>query len=219
MIITIDGPAGVGKSTVAQMLAQKLGFDFLNTGAMYRCAALASIEANIPRDDSEKIVDCVKSLRFEQKGPQIFLSGRDVTDRIRQKDVTQLVSHIADIIPLRHVLIEWQKEFAKGRNIVTEGRDQGSVVFNNAECKIFLTATPEIRARRRTDQLQQMGINANLDQILNDQILRDELDAKRPFGALRPASDCVIIQSDDLSMEQVIEEMLSIVRSKSQSSQ
>lgn len=219
MIITIDGPAGVGKSTVAQMLAQKLGFDFLNTGAMYRCAALASIEANIPLDASEKIVDCVKSLRFEQKGPRIFLSGRDVTERIRQKDVTQLVSPIADIIPLRHVLIEWQKEFAQGRDIVTEGRDQGSVVFHDADCKIFLTATPEIRAKRRTDQLQRMGIDAHFDQILKDQILRDELDAKRPFGALRPASDCVVIQSDDLSMEQVIEQMLSIVRKKSQSSQ
>jgi len=219
MIITIDGPAGVGKSTVAQMLAQKLGFDFLNTGAMYRCAALASIEAHIPLDASEKIVDCVKSLRFEQKGPQIFLDNRDVTERIRQKDVTQLVSPIADIIPLRHVLIEWQKKFAQGRNIVTEGRDQGSVVFNNADCKIFLTATPEIRARRRTDQLQLMGIDADFNQILKDQILRDELDAKRPFGALRPASDCVVIRSDDLSMEQVIEEMLRIVRSKSQSSQ
>jgi cytidylate kinase len=214
MIITIDGPAGVGKSTVAQLLAKSLGFEFLNTGAMYRCAALASIEANIPIDQPDAIVEHVKSLRFEQNGSQILLSGRNVSDRIRESDVTQLVSPIASIIPLRMVLIQWQKDFAIGRNIVTEGRDQGSVVFTNAECKIFLTASPEVRAQRRTDELIAKGRSVDFEQILSDQIKRDELDANRPFGALRPAEDAIILHSDQLSLEAVLHELLKIARSK-----
>jgi cytidylate kinase len=214
MIITIDGPAGVGKSTVAQLLAKSLGFEFLNTGAMYRCAALASIEANIPIDQPDAIVEHVKSLRFEQNGSQILLSGRNVSDRIRESDVTQLVSPIASIIPLRMVLIQWQKDFAIGRNIVTEGRDQGSVVFTNAECKIFLTASPEVRAQRRTDELIAKGRSVDFEQILSDQIKRDELDANRPFGALRPAADAIILHSDQLSLEAVLNELLKIARSK-----
>jgi cytidylate kinase len=214
MIITIDGPAGVGKSTVAQLLAKSLGFEFLNTGAMYRCAALASIEANIPLDQQAAIVEHVKKLHFEQQGNKILLSGRDVSERIRESDVTRLVSPIASIVPLRMVLIDWQKGFAAGRNIVTEGRDQGSVVFTHAECKIFLTASPEIRAKRRTDELIAKGQTADFEQILNDQIKRDELDANRPFGALRPAADAVILQSDQLSLEEVLSELLLIARSK-----
>lgn len=214
MIVTIDGPAGVGKSTVAQSLAKTLGFEFLNTGAMYRCAALASVDAKIPIDHPTEIVEHVKKLRFEQNGSQILLSGRDVSERIRESDVTKLVSPIASIIPLRMVLIDWQKQFAQGRNIVTEGRDQGSVVFTDAECKIFLTASPEIRARRRTDELTHKGINADYDQILMEQIQRDELDASRPFGALRPSMDAVIVQSDNLSLEEVHDKLLQIVRSK-----
>jgi cytidylate kinase len=214
MIITIDGPAGVGKSTVAQLLAKSLGFEFLNTGAMYRCAALASIEANIPIDQPDAIVEHVKSLRFEQNGSQILLSGRNVSDRIRESDVTQLVSPIASIIPLRMVLIQWQKDFAIGRNIVTEGRDQGSVVFTNAECKIFLTASPEVRAQRRTDELIAKGRSVDFEQILSDQVKRDELDANRPFGALRPAADAIILHSDQLSLEAVLNELLKIARSK-----
>lgn len=214
MIITIDGPAGVGKSTVAQLLAKALGFEFLNTGAMYRCAALVSIEANIPIDQQAAIVEQVKKLRFEQQGNKIFLSGRDVSERIRESDVTRLVSPIASIIPLRMVLIDWQKGFAEGRNIVTEGRDQGSVVFTNAECKIFLTASPEIRAKRRTDELIAKGQAADFEQILTDQIKRDELDANRPFGALRPAADAIILQSDQLSLDEVLAELLQIARSK-----
>ncbi|MBN8601595.1 MAG: (d)CMP kinase [Planctomycetes bacterium] len=214
MIITIDGPAGVGKSTVAQLLAKSLGFEFLNTGAMYRCAALASLEANIPIEQADKIVEHVKTLRFEQQGAKILLSGRDVTARIRESDVTKLVSPIASIIPLRLVLIDWQKEFANGRNIVTEGRDQGSVVFTNAECKIFLTASPEIRARRRTDELIAKGQQADYTQILQDQIERDQLDANRPFGALRPAEDSVVVQSDNLPIEAVLELLLQIAHSK-----
>jgi cytidylate kinase len=214
MIITIDGPAGVGKSTVAQLLAKALGFEFLNTGAMYRCAALVSIEANIPIDQQAAIVEQVKKLRFEQQGNKILLSGRDVSERIRESDVTRLVSPIASIIPLRMVLIDWQKGFAEGRNIVTEGRDQGSVVFTNAECKIFLTASPEIRAKRRTDELIAKGQAADFEQILTDQIKRDELDANRPFGALRPAADAIILQSDQLSLDEVLAELLQIARSK-----
>lgn len=214
MIVTIDGPAGVGKSTVAQRLAKTLGFEFLNTGAMYRCAALASIDAKISIDHPADIVEQVKKLQFEQNGSQILLSGRDVSERIRESDVTKLVSPIASIIPLRMVLIDWQKQFAQGRNIVTEGRDQGSVVFTDAECKIFLTASPEIRARRRTDELTHKGLNADYDQILLDQIQRDELDASRPFGALRPSTDSVIVQSDNLSLDEVHDKLLQIVRSK-----
>jgi cytidylate kinase len=181
---------------------------------MYRCAALASIEANIPIDQPDAIVEHVKSLRFEQNGSQILLSGRNVSDRIRESDVTQLVSPIASIIPLRMVLIQWQKDFAIGRNIVTEGRDQGSVVFTNAECKIFLTASPEVRAQRRTDELIAKGRSVDFEQILSDQVKRDELDANRPFGALRPAADAIILHSDQLSLEAVLNELLKIARSK-----
>jgi cytidylate kinase len=111
-------------------------------------------------------------------------------------------------------LIQWQKDFAIGRNIVTEGRDQGSVVFTNAECKIFLTASPEVRAQRRTDELIAKGRSVDFEQILSDQVKRDELDANRPFGALRPAADAIILHSDQLSLEAVLHELLKIARSK-----
>lgn len=215
MIITIDGPAGVGKSTIAQLLAKALNFDFLNTGAMYRCAALAALQAGIPIDDHDKLVEYVKDLKFEQKGERIFLDGRDVTERIRDADVTKLVSSVANIVPLRLILIQWQRDFARNRNIVTEGRDQGSVVFTDAECKIFLTASPEIRAQRRTDQLLAQGVAADYQQILEDQIHRDLQDSQRSFGALRQSSDSAVVISDHMSPDDVLETLLTLVRSKS----
>ncbi len=212
MIITIDGPAGVGKSTAAQSLADALGFACLNTGAMYRCVALATLEHRIPLTDHDHIVALAQSLAFEQQGKLIFLNGVDVTERIRERDVATAVGSVADIVALRKVLIQWQRAFAKGRDIVTEGRDQGTEVFDNAECKIFLTASAEVRARRRTDELIAKGLSADYSQILADQIKRDFEDAHRPVGALRQATDSKVVESDHLSREDVVKKLLEIVR-------
>ena len=214
MIITIDGPAGVGKSTIAQLLAKALNFDFLNTGAMYRCAALAALQAGIPIEDHDRLVEHVKDLKFEQKGERIFLDGLDVTERIRAADITKLVSSVANVIPLRLILIQWQRDFARDRNIVTEGRDQGTVVFTDAQCKIFLTASPEIRARRRTDQLLAQGVTADFQQILEEQVQRDLQDSQRSFGALKQSPDSEIVISDHMSPDDVLEALLTLVRAK-----
>ena len=214
MIITIDGPAGVGKSTIAKLLAKALNFDFLNTGAMYRCAALAALQAGISIEDHDRLVEHVKDLKFEQKGERIFLDGLDVTERIRAADITKLVSSVANVIPLRLILIQWQRDFARDRNIVTEGRDQGTVVFTDAQCKIFLTASPEIRARRRTDQLLAQGVTADFQQILEEQVQRDLQDSQRSFGALKQSPDSEVVISDHMSPDDVLEALLTLVRAK-----
>lgn len=211
MIVTIDGPAGAGKSSIAKQVAERLGFDFLDTGAMYRAVTLGVIRAQIGLQDIDALVAYAQKVSLRWDDNRIYLDGVDVTEEIRTPVVTSAIRHLADLPEVRQQLSTQQRRIAKGRNIVTEGRDQGSDVFPDAECKIFLTASPEERARRRQQQLADVGRYLPLEDVLAAQEKRDAEDQNRPIGALRAADDAVILDSDGMSSDEVLQRTLQIV--------
>jgi cytidylate kinase/pantoate ligase/cytidylate kinase len=211
MIVTIDGPAGAGKSSVARALAQRLGFRFLDTGAMYRVVALAAAERQLDPEDAVGLAElaCRIDMRFEDD--RVLLDGRDVTQEIRSSEITARVRPVADNPRVRQRLIDLQRDIARQGDIVTEGRDQGTVAFPDAECKIFLTASPEERARRRVSDLSQRGESVSFREVLDQQNRRDLQDSRRPVGALVRARDAVQVSTDGMSQPQVVEHLAEIV--------
>jgi CMP/dCMP kinase len=214
MIVTIDGPAGAGKSSVSRELAWRLGFRFLDTGAMYRAITLAALRANIGWHDSNRLVELAEQCDLVMDDEHIWLNRVDVTDDIRALEVTRAIHHIADHPEIRGLLVEKQRQIASQNDYVTEGRDQGTVAFPNAECKIFLTASPLERARRRQVELQQKGKDVGLDQILREQNDRDHRDSTRPVGRLMKADDAVEVVTDGMLPEQVLDHLERLVRTK-----
>ena len=214
MIVTIDGPAGAGKSSIARQAADSLGFEFLDTGAMYRAIALAGIRADVDWSDKAALLRLANKVNIEFRDRCVWLNGNDVTALIRTPSVTDVIRHVADVVEIREILTEKQRAFVDGRDVVTEGRDQGSEVFPHAQCKIFLTASPEERARRRQQQLSEAGRYVPLEDILAQQNRRDQEDSSRPVGGLRAAEDAIILQSDSLSLDEVLLEVLRIVHQR-----
>ena len=214
MILTIDGPAGAGKSSVTRKLADRLGFQFLDTGAMYRAVTWAAMNAEIDFKEESRLVTLVESLELQLNDDAVVVNGTDVTGQIRERMVTLNVSAIADSIPIRMHLVELQRRLAAAGDYVCEGRDQGTVVFPDAFCKIYLTASPEQRAQRRMDQLTAAGQFVDYDQILREQAIRDRQDQSRPFGALARAEDAVEVNTDHKSMDEVVDELERIARAK-----
>ena len=214
MIVTIDGPAGAGKSSVARFLAERLGFQFLDTGAMYRSVAWLALQQQVSWDDAARIVQLVEELDLQLTEDQVLVNGQDVTKEIREPEVGQVIHHVADNQQVREQLVQLQRKLVAGQDVVTEGRDQGSVAFPDAACKIFLTASPEQRARRRTAQLEKRGENISWEEVLVQQNERDQRDRDRPVGGLTKAADAVEVLTDNLSVEQVVDELESLVRSR-----
>ena len=212
MIVTIDGPAGAGKSSVARQLANVLGFQFLDTGAMYRCVVLAALDAGIDLTDQVAMADIASEMKFSTDGDQISLNGQDVTAAIRTQEVTTSIHYVADNPQIRNILVRLQQDFASDVDVVTEGRDQGTVAFPNAECKIFLTASPVERARRRQEQLRQQGEQVELEVILQSQQTRDEQDEARELGGLHAAVDAVHVVTDGMKQFEVVEHLERLVR-------
>lgn len=211
MIITIDGPAGAGKSTVARALARRLGFRFLDTGAMYRAVALAALRRGLDWDAPDDMARLVQKLDVQTAGERILLNGEDVTEAVRTSEVTAVTRYAAGNPQVRAFLVELQRKLAGKDNVVTEGRDQGTVAFPMAECKIFLTASPEERARRRLRDLQTQGEPVTLEQVLAAQERRDREDATRAVGPLVPAADAIEVYTDGLSLDQVVDKLESLV--------
>lgn len=214
MVITIDGPAGSGKSTIARQAAKQLGAVFLDTGAMYRAVTFAAIEAGLNLEDSPGIVALMEKRGFVftagSSYMQVELDGRDISEAIRQPKVTEKVRFIASSGSVREVLVRWQQEFAQRyERVVTEGRDQGTVVFPDADRKFFLTAGLEERARRRMEELKQKGTNVTLETLIEAIHQRDESDRNRKVGPLRKADDAIEIDTSDMSIEQVVEAVVS----------
>jgi len=214
MIVTIDGPAGAGKSSAARELARRLGFRFLDTGAMYRAVTFAARERGLDLADGERLAELASQIRVELVGDQVLLDGRDVTGALRKSDITAAIHYAADNPAVRSRLVEWQRAEAARDNVVTEGRDQGTVAFPEAECKIFLTADEEERARRRQADLLARGEDIPFDEVLANQRLRDHRDSSRSVGALVKAEDAIEVFTDGLTPEEVVIQLERIVRSK-----
>ncbi len=212
LIITIDGPAASGKSTVAQLLAERLGASFLDTGAMYRAVTLAAIESGVDMGDEEKLLGVLETSEFKFAAKKdrmcVFVDGVDVTEQIRGTKVTANAHYVASAVKLREKLVQMQRKFAAGEErIVTEGRDQGTVAFPDADIKFYLTADVTERARRRLTELRVKGGDESLEQIQNAIEERDRADASRAVGPLRPAGDAIVVDTTDLSIEEVVEKL------------
>lgn len=212
MIVTIDGPAGAGKSSISRRLAETIGYEFLDTGAMYRAIALLGLRANTDWEDEQRLVDFARTVEMDLSGPRVLLFGEDVTEEIRTQRVTAVTRYSAKNVGVREQLVRLQREIAHGKDIVTEGRDQGTLVFPNAECKIFLTASPEERARRRVNDLAARGESVEFNDILQQQAKRDEEDSQREVGPLRKAEDATEVMTDGMTEEEVLAKLVQIVQ-------
>jgi cytidylate kinase len=214
VIVTIDGPAGAGKSSAALALARRLGFRFLDTGAMYRAVALAAMRRRLDWNDPDEVARLVESLAIDLDETRLLLDGEDVTTAIRASDVTVATRQAADHPVVRRRLVELQRLAVGSADFVAEGRDQGTVVFPDAQCKIFLTATPLERARRRHRDLTASGESITLDEVLAQQNSRDTADSMRPVGPLRAAADAVEVVTDGLTCDDVVDRLMAIVVAK-----
>ncbi|MFO0916562.1 MAG: (d)CMP kinase [Pirellulales bacterium] len=214
MIVTIDGPAGAGKSTLAPALADRLGFRFLDTGAMYRAIARELLDRQLRFDDPAAIAEMAQTVKLHVEGSSIFVDGRDVSTLIRKPEVNAVIHHVADNPRVRAMLRQAQREYAERGSLVTEGRDQGTAVFPDAECKIYLTASAEERARRRYHELRERGEAASFEDVLAAQNERDARDQARSDGRLMAAPDAVEICTDGLTTEAVLDRIEQIVRQR-----
>ncbi|MSR28199.1 MAG: (d)CMP kinase [Phycisphaerales bacterium] len=219
IVITIDGPAGTGKSSAAAALALRLGFDMLDTGAMYRAVALLAIERAIAPSNGPGIVAemdrCELVVDFSSRPPIVRLGSRDVHERIRDEDVTRIVSEVASHTAVRARMVEAQRAVAaQHARLITEGRDQGSVVFPDAAVRLWLDARPEVRAHRRAEELRCHGLCVNDHEVMADISARDASDRGRRDGPLARPSGAVSIDTSDLSFAQVLEELERVVRAR-----
>ncbi|WGE43012.1 (d)CMP kinase [Actinobacillus equuli subsp. haemolyticus] len=211
-IITVDGPSGAGKGTLCHALAEKLGFDFLDSGAIYRITALAALKAGIALDDEERIAEVGRHLNVkfipENGEIKVILDGENVGDQIRTAEAGQNASKVAVFPKVREALLQRQRDFSSPNGLIADGRDMGTVVFPEAQVKLFLDASAEERTKRRVKQLQEKGFNANFEEILAEIKERDFRDRNRPVAPLVPAKDALLLDSTTLSIEEVIAQAL-----------
>ena len=219
MIVTIDGPAGVGKSTAARQLAERLGFDFLDTGAMYRAVALCCVEQGGGTHDRSLSARIAATVKIEALAGHVLCDGRDVSRLIRTQEVSEAASIVAQNPAVREALVQQQREVALGRDIVSEGRDQGTIVFPQAECKFFITADPRERALRRHREMTEAGQSIDIEELVRQQKERDDRDEMREIAPLRPASDALIVDTTHRTPEQVLDALVELVRSRQASCQ
>jgi len=210
MVITIDGPAGTGKSTVALAVAERLGFDFLDTGAMYRAIGLAALRRHADLNDGRELAYIAKfskiTFNWSTHPPEVLLNGEPVGHLLRSSECTRAASYVAVVAPIREMLVQQQQRIGQDRgNVVTEGRDQGTVVFPNAELKIYLDAAPQERARRRCVQLRARGEIVDYNEILNDIVSRDRRDATRSAGPLAIPDGAEVIDTTKLTEPEVVD--------------
>ena len=213
-VITIDGPSGSGKGTVAVRIAEELGFTLLDSGALYRSVGIAALRGEIDLRDHQQIAELARHLDIEfgvSSPDSVWLDGEDVSLEIRTDIGSELASQIGAIPAAREALYERQLAFRKAPGLVADGRDMGTVVFQDAIIKIYLTARPEERAQRRYKQLIDKGIDASLADLLRDLKERDARDSERPISPLKPAKDAVVLDTTDLHIDQVVEQVLDLV--------
>ena len=217
--VAIDGPVSAGKSTIARLVARDLGYTYVDSGAMYRALAWAAVEKGIQSDDRAQVVELLRSTTIELSprpdgANEVFVNGRDVTSEIRTPEISQLSSKLSAMTPVRRRMVAIQQHMAKAGGVVMEGRDIQTVVLPDAEVKIFLTALAEERARRRWQELRNRGLKADLDEVLADVQARDRRDSTRADSPLKPARDAVHVDTGGLTIEQVVQRVLAVVRDK-----
>jgi len=219
LIVTIDGPAASGKSTAAWLLAEKLGASFLDTGAMYRAVTYAAMQAGVDMSNEDQLLGVMEKSEFQfiARGNimMVRIGGVDVTEKLRDQQVTANARYVASAPKVREKLVRMQRRFAAAEErIVTEGRDQGTVAFADADIKIFLTAEPSERARRRQAELQTKGGGNSLEEIQIAIEQRDKSDRDRAVGPLRPADDAIVVDTTELNIEKVVDKLLGFVKEK-----
>ena len=215
-IVAIDGPAGSGKGSVTKLIAKKLNLSCIDTGAMYRCVALHMMNKGIKIHELEKINELLKNIEIllDEENEKVFLNGKDVTKQIRSVEVTKIVSQVSAIKEVRLKLVEMQRKIAKDKNIIMEGRDITTIVFPNANVKIYLDADVEERARRRQKQNEEKNIESTYEQVLEDMKKRDENDKNKEFGALKIAEDAIVLNSTGCTAEKVAKKIIKIIKDK-----
>jgi len=212
-IVAIDGPAGAGKSTVSKLLARRLGFSLVDTGAIYRCVALMATQERIPYDDDARLGELLERVRihFQVVGEEnrVFLGGKDVSGDIRSPEISMAASQVSGRPVVRAGLLQLQRRLAleSTKGSILEGRDIGTVVFPDADAKFFLEANPEVRARRRFEELFQKGVESSLDDVLADQTKRDKDDSARAVAPLKAAEDAIRVDSSSLPLSEVVHSM------------
>lgn len=215
IIITVDGPSGAGKGTLCYALAQKLHFNLLDSGAIYRVTGLAALKRGIALNDETALSRMARQLSLQfvpQSGEvKVLLNGNDVSSEIRTQSTADAASKIAAFPKLRAAVLQLQRDFASEKGLVADGRDMGTVVFPHAQVKLFLDASAEERAKRRYKQLQQKGINDNFDEILAEVKERDERDRNRSVAPLKPAEDALLLDSTSLSIDEVIAQAMAYI--------
>jgi CMP/dCMP kinase len=216
--VAIDGPAGAGKSTAARLLAQRLGYVYIDSGAMYRGVALMARRRGIDWEDAEGLARLTRELRFEfaagEERPRLLIDGEDVSQAIRTPEMSEGSSRVSQWPGVREALVAQQRRMGEGGGVVMEGRDIGTVVFPDARVKIFLTATPDERARRRWEELAARGEQVGREDVLREVNERDRRDSEREIAPLRPAADAVEFLTDDLTIEQVVDGLEALVRER-----
>ncbi len=213
LIVGIDGPAGSGKGTITKLVADALNLVNIDTGAMYRCVALATLENNISLDDEEKITELSKKIKIEfDTNEHTFLDGKDVSHEIREKRVSDIVSIISKIVEVRKEMVRQQQALAEGKDVIMEGRDITTVVFPNADFKFYLDATAEERAKRRLKQNEEKGINMSYEEILESINIRDYNDTHKDYGALTRTDDQIYIDSTNLTIEEVANIIINTIK-------
>lgn len=223
IVVAIDGPSGAGKSTVARAVAERLGYLYVDSGAMYRAVGLAALERGLDPHDAEKVAACAAPLQISLEkaaagapdaGARVRVDGRDVTEAIRQPRVAQAASVVATIPAVRELLVAQQQHLGAGGGIVMEGRDIGSVVFPRAELKVFVTASVEERARRRYAQQREQGIESSLARTRQEVVERDQRDATRPVSPLVQAPDAVYLESTAMTTEEVVDVIVRLAQKR-----
>ena len=217
-VVAVDGPAGSGKGTITKIVADKMNLVSIDTGAMYRCVALEMINRNVTMEELDKIKVILDEIAIELKRennmPKVYLNGKDVTNKIRTKEVNELVSPVSHIPVVRQAMVEKQREMGNNQNVIMEGRDIGTNVFPNADVKIYLDASPEERAERRYRQNKENGIDTPYEEILQNVIDRDYRDSHREIAPLTKAPDAIYVDSTGMTVEEEAEEVIKIIKEK-----
>lgn len=212
LVIAVDGPAGAGKSTIAKIIADKLGINYIDTGAMYRAITFKCLKNNVDVENTDEVVKLAKSTDIDFRDNNIYLDDKIVNDEIRTVDVSNNVSKVSKIKEVRNLLVDVQRNIGSKSSVILDGRDIGSVVFPNADYKFYIVATPEERGSRRFKEMKEKGYDVNLDEIIKDIVDRDKMDMSRKFAPLVKADDALEINTTGKSIDNVVAEVVSKIK-------